>query len=112
MGYEMAARLAKGGADVLVWNRTKAKAEPLAKYGAKVADQLTELAARDVVFCMVSTWKDVKEVVTKLLKRASAAAHGGRVLVDFARRLGRAARTSATETASSSWPRRCPATPR
>jgi lactate dehydrogenase-like 2-hydroxyacid dehydrogenase len=30
MGYEMAARLAKGGADVLAWNRTRAKAEPLA----------------------------------------------------------------------------------
>jgi 3-hydroxyisobutyrate dehydrogenase-like beta-hydroxyacid dehydrogenase len=67
MGYEMAGRLAKGGADVLVWNRTKEKAEPLKKYGAKVADKVSELAARDIVFCMVSTWKDVKEVVTNLL---------------------------------------------
>ena len=39
MGYEMAARLAKGGADVTVWNRTRAKAEPLAQYGAKIADE-------------------------------------------------------------------------
>ena len=30
MGYAMAERLAKGGADVTVWNRTRAKAEPLA----------------------------------------------------------------------------------
>lgn len=67
MGYEMAGLLAKGGADVLVWNRTKEKARPLEKYGARVADQLTELAERDIVFCMVSTWKDVKEVVTKLV---------------------------------------------
>jgi len=67
MGYEMAGLLAKSGADILVWNRTKAKADPLAKYGAKVADQLTELADRDIVFCMVSTWKDVKEVMTNLL---------------------------------------------
>ncbi|MFY9315283.1 MAG: NAD(P)-dependent oxidoreductase [Burkholderiales bacterium] len=67
MGYEMAGLLARGGADVLVWNRTKKKARPLEKYGAAVADQLTELAAREVVFCMVSTWKDVKEVVTRLL---------------------------------------------
>jgi Xaa-Pro dipeptidase len=52
MGYEMAGLLARGGADVLVWNRTKAKAEPLQKYGAKVADDLSELAARDIVFCM------------------------------------------------------------
>ena len=67
MGYEMAARLAKGGADVLVWNRTRAKAEPLAQYGAKIADRLGELAARDVVFCMVATWKDVKQVMHDLL---------------------------------------------
>jgi 3-hydroxyisobutyrate dehydrogenase-like beta-hydroxyacid dehydrogenase len=67
MGYEMAARLAKGGADVLVWNRTRAKAEPLAQYGAKIAGKLAELAARDVVFCMVSTWKDVKHVMQALL---------------------------------------------
>ena len=70
MGYEMAALLAKGGADVLVWNRTKAKAEPLTKYGAKVADRVSELAARDIVFCMVSTWDDVKEVMFNLLEKA------------------------------------------
>ena len=69
MGFEMAARLAKGGADVLVWNRTKEKAEPLKKYGARIADELGELASRDIVFCMVSTWKDVKEVVEKLLRK-------------------------------------------
>ena len=67
MGYEMAGLLAKGGGDVLVWNRTKEKAKPLEKYGAKVAGQIAELAARDIVFVMVSTYKDVKEVVTNLL---------------------------------------------
>ena len=35
MGYEMAGRLAKDGADVLIWNRTKEKAKPLEKYGAR-----------------------------------------------------------------------------
>ena len=67
MGYEMAAHLAKGGADVLAWNRTRAKAEPLEKYGARVASDLAELAARDIVFCMVSTWDDVKQVMSTLL---------------------------------------------
>ena len=67
MGVEMAARLAKGGADVLVWNRTRAKAAPLAQCGARIADSLAELATRDIVFCMVAAWKDVKEVVTKML---------------------------------------------
>jgi len=67
MGYEMAARLAKGGCDIALWNRTRAKAAPLAKYGAKVVDALPELASRDIVFCMVSTWEDVKEVMQTLL---------------------------------------------
>jgi len=72
MGYEMAGRLAKGGADVLVWNRTKEKAEPLKKYGAKVADDISELASREIVFCMVATWKDVKQVVTNLLAKSKS----------------------------------------
>src|SRR3989475_341272 len=41
--------------------------EPIAKYGAKVVDALPELASRDIVFCMVSTWEDVKEVMQTLL---------------------------------------------
>ncbi|MFO1218902.1 MAG: NAD(P)-dependent oxidoreductase [Burkholderiaceae bacterium] len=63
MGYAMAERLAKGGADLTVWNRTRAKAEPLAALGAKVAGTLAELAACDIVYVMVSTWDDVKHVV-------------------------------------------------
>jgi len=67
MGYEMAGHLAKAGADVTVWNRTRAKAEPLGKYGAKVADRVAHLADRDIVFCMVSAWNDVKDVMQQLL---------------------------------------------
>jgi len=63
MGYAMAHRLAKGGADVTVWNRTRAKAEPLVAVGAKVAAHLSELAACDIVFVMVSAWDDVREVI-------------------------------------------------
>jgi 3-hydroxyisobutyrate dehydrogenase-like beta-hydroxyacid dehydrogenase len=63
MGFEMARRLAKAGCDITVWNRTRAKAEPLAKDGAKIADGLAELAGCDIVFCMVSTYDDVKEVI-------------------------------------------------
>jgi 3-hydroxyisobutyrate dehydrogenase-like beta-hydroxyacid dehydrogenase len=66
----MAAHLAKSGADVLAWNRTRAKAEPLAKRGATIADRLSELAPRDIVFCMVSTWDDVKQVMESMLKDA------------------------------------------
>ena len=34
MGMPMAERLLKAGHDVTIWNRTRAKAEPLARYGA------------------------------------------------------------------------------
>ncbi len=67
MGFEMAAHLARGGANVLAWNRTRAKAVPLEKCGARVAADLSEIAACDIVFCMVSTWEDVKSVMTALL---------------------------------------------
>ena len=63
MGYAMAERIAKAGADITVWNRTRAKAEPLAAKGAKVADALVDLAGCDVVFVMVSAWDDVRQVV-------------------------------------------------
>ena len=63
MGYEMAARLAQGGGDVTVWNRTRAKAEPLTRHGAKIATSLADLAVCNIVFCMVSTWDDVRQVV-------------------------------------------------
>ena len=63
MGYAMAERLAKAGCDISVWNRTRSKAEPLAAHGAKVVNALADLAACDIVFTMVSTGKDVKEVL-------------------------------------------------
>jgi 3-hydroxyisobutyrate dehydrogenase len=69
MGYAMAERLAKGGCDIAVWNRTKAKADPLSKYGAKVVNQLEELSTKDILFVMVSTYDDVKEVLGKALAK-------------------------------------------
>ena len=69
MGYDMAARLAKGGCDLSVWNRTREKAEPLTKYGAKVVNQLEELSTREILFVMVSTYEDVKEVIGKALAK-------------------------------------------
>jgi 3-hydroxyisobutyrate dehydrogenase len=69
MGYAMAERLAKGGCDIAVWNRTKAKADALSKYGAKVVNQLDELSTKDILFVMVSTYDDVKEVIGKALAK-------------------------------------------
>src|SRR3569833_3132798 len=62
MGAPMAERLLKAGHDVTVWNRTRSKAEPLAKSGGKIADNLSDLAGLDVVFSIVSTGKDLDEV--------------------------------------------------
>ena len=69
MGYAMAERLAKAGCDIAVWNRTKAKADPLAEHGARVVAHLDELAGTDILFCMVSTYDDVKEVIGKVLAK-------------------------------------------
>ncbi|HUQ25429.1 MAG TPA: NAD(P)-dependent oxidoreductase [Burkholderiales bacterium] len=69
MGYAMAERLAKGGCDIAVWNRTAEKAKPLEKYGAKVVNQLEELSTKDILFVMVSTYDDVKEVLNKALAK-------------------------------------------
>ena len=63
MGSPMAERLLKAGYDVSIWNRTRAKAEPLAAKGGKVVDKLSELASCDIVFSIVSTGHDLEEVV-------------------------------------------------
>jgi 3-hydroxyisobutyrate dehydrogenase-like beta-hydroxyacid dehydrogenase len=63
MGYAMAQRLLAAGHKVSVWNRTRAKAEPLEAYGATVVSRIAKLAACDVVFSMVSASEDLLEVV-------------------------------------------------
>jgi 3-hydroxyisobutyrate dehydrogenase len=62
MGFPMAERLLKAGYDLSIWNRTRAKAEPLAAKGGKVVDRLADLAGLDVVFSIVSTGKDLEEI--------------------------------------------------
>ena len=69
MGYAMAERLAKGGCDVAVWNRTREKAQPLERHGAKVVNELEELSTKDILFVMVSTYEDVKEVIGRTLAK-------------------------------------------
>jgi len=63
MGTPMAERLIKAGYDVAIWNRTRAKAEPLAKIGGRLVDHLSELKNVDVLFCIVAAGKDVQEVL-------------------------------------------------
>jgi 3-hydroxyisobutyrate dehydrogenase len=63
MGYAIATRLLEAGCDLAVYNRTRAKAEPLAELGAKVVDTPAELAHRDIVFTMVAGSEDFQAVV-------------------------------------------------
>lgn len=64
MGYSMASRLLNAGCDVAIYNRTRAKAEPLEEYGATVVDSPADLADRDIVFTMVAGPQDFLNVVS------------------------------------------------
>lgn len=55
MGFELALRLLNAGNELKVWNRTRAKAEPLQDLGATVVDSPSDLADCDVVFTIVSS---------------------------------------------------------
>ncbi|MGB0085794.1 MAG: NAD(P)-dependent oxidoreductase [Rhodomicrobiaceae bacterium] len=82
MGTPMVERLLKAGHDVTVWNRTRAKAEPLAEKGGHIADTPSDLAGADILFLMVSTGKDLIEV---LFGETGVAAQGGsmpKIVVD------------------------------
>jgi 3-hydroxyisobutyrate dehydrogenase-like beta-hydroxyacid dehydrogenase len=63
MGYALVSRLLEAGHDVAVYNRTRAKAEPLAELGATVVDTPAELGDRDIVFTMVAGPDDFRQVV-------------------------------------------------
>ncbi|MCJ7593080.1 MAG: NAD(P)-dependent oxidoreductase [Woeseiaceae bacterium] len=89
MGFAMAKRLLEAGCDLSAYNRTRAKAEPLAKIGASIVDVPAELADRDIVFTMVSSAEDLFSVVCgetgvlsgsvapKLLVDCSSVSEGG-----------------------------------
>ena len=76
MGGPMAERLLKAGYDLSIWNRTRAKAEPLAKVGGKVVDNLLDLKDVDVLFSIVSTGKDLDQVY---FGKNSVSGHGGKL---------------------------------
>jgi len=64
MGLPMARNLAAAGVPLTVWNRTRAKADPLAAHGATVADTVSEaVAGADIVISMMSDGPTVLGVV-------------------------------------------------
>jgi 3-hydroxyisobutyrate dehydrogenase len=76
MGFSMAERLIKAGCDVSLWNRTRAKAEPLEKLGAKLVDHPWQLNHCDVLFSIVATGNDVQDV---LFGKNGVYREGGRI---------------------------------
>jgi 3-hydroxyisobutyrate dehydrogenase len=82
MGYPMAERLAKAGCDVTVYNRTRAKAEPLAKSGIRLVDRPADLADRDIVFTMIATSDDLKHVTLGNDGVLTVAGKAPKILVD------------------------------
>jgi 3-hydroxyisobutyrate dehydrogenase-like beta-hydroxyacid dehydrogenase len=80
MGTAFAERLLDGGYDLLVYNRTAAKAEPLAARGASVADTAEELAEQvDVVLTSLPN----DEALESVAEEAIGAMRPDRVLVDM-----------------------------
>src|SRR4051812_9037069 len=67
MGYPMARHLAKEH-EVIVWNRTKEKAERHAReHNTTLAKSLGDTAAADVIITMLPTSKEVDEIVDQLM---------------------------------------------
>jgi 3-hydroxyisobutyrate dehydrogenase-like beta-hydroxyacid dehydrogenase len=64
MGIALIHRLLAAECDVTVYNRTKAKAEPLAAAGAKVMDTAADLGSADIVFVTVGGSQDLIDAVT------------------------------------------------
>lgn len=82
MGFPMAGRLLDAGRAVAVWNRTRAKAEPLARRGAAVADDPAEaVRGADVVFIILERGASVREVL--FARGAAEAAGPGTLFVDM-----------------------------
>ena len=68
MGLPMASRLLRAGYPLLAWNRTRAKALPLAELGADVPDSLEEaVASADIVITMLEAGPIVQRVVEDML---------------------------------------------
>ena len=63
MGSVLVRRLLAAEIDVTVYNRTKARAQPLAADGATIADRAADLAESDIVFVMVGTSQDLLDAL-------------------------------------------------
>jgi len=82
MGYAMAQRLLSVGIDLTVYNRTREKAEPLVKLGAKIVDTPADLAGCDIIFSMVSGPEVFIDVILGETGLLSVDDHAPSLLID------------------------------
>jgi len=65
MGYPMAERVLAAGHELVAYNRTREKAEPLARKGARIADSAREaIAAGECAVFMVKDGSVVRELLS------------------------------------------------
>ncbi|MFZ6863325.1 NAD(P)-dependent oxidoreductase [Undibacterium sp. Ji67W] len=84
MGLPMAMRLLQAGYPLTVWNRTKAKTQPLAASGARVADLAAAAICSDgwhadVIITMLDSGPIVEEVLLQILPALNA----GSIVIDM-----------------------------
>ncbi|MFM8576869.1 MAG: NAD(P)-dependent oxidoreductase [Limnohabitans sp.] len=83
MGLPMAIRLCQAGLPTHVWNRNRAKAEPLAAHGATVHEQLADAVGQaDLVISMLENGPVVEPVL--FAQGAAQAMRAGTLVVDMA----------------------------
>ena len=98
MGFPMARRLCAAGHSVRVWNRTRAKAEPLTALGAQVCDTAAEAVAdAELVVCLLQNGPVVGQVLFD--QGAAAAMAPGSLVVDMSSIKPAEARTHAQRLA-------------
>ena len=84
MGLPMAMRLLQAGYPITVWNRTKAKTQPLALAGASVTDSAAAAVNRDgwhadIIITMLDSGPVVEEVLTQI----APALNAGSIVIDM-----------------------------
>ncbi|RYY72498.1 MAG: NAD(P)-dependent oxidoreductase, partial [Comamonadaceae bacterium] len=83
MGLPMARRLCEAGHTVHAWNRSRAKAEPLAASGARVhATAADAVREAEIVVCMLESGPVVDDVLFR--QGAAAAMRPGSLFIDMA----------------------------
>ena len=82
MGFPLVERLLAAGVEVAVYNRTRAKAQPLTEKGATLVESPADLADRAIVFTMIDSDGALLDVATGPAGVLSRPALAPAVLVD------------------------------